>query len=170
MVQINDIYFIFKSTHLPWSRTGAWSVSLRKSAAWLKKPSLLMPVKTCSSAKTTETTSYPRNCRSQNQLEHLKAAKPRLESEKETSQKESKSDADSEDQGPKGNKEKANTTDPDNRIMKTRNEWTGNCSPKGDNASTPHAGKRLKPFSVRPNKVLGLMTFSCSQFWQNHGK
>ena len=56
-------------------------------------------------------------------LERLKAAKSRLEAEKESSQKESKNDDDPEDQGPKGNKEKANTTDPDSRIMKTRTGW-----------------------------------------------
>lgn len=69
-------------------------------------------------------------------LERLKAAKSRLEAEKKACQDDSDTNTDnnSDDQGPKGNKEKANATDPDSRIMKTRNGWVQgyNCQAVSD--------------------------------------
>ncbi len=54
----------------------------------------------------------------QSRRERLKAAKARLEAEKAEEPEE-----DSLDSEPRGNKEKANVTDPDSRIMKTRKGW-----------------------------------------------
>mgnify|MGYP006297859891 CR=1 FL=1 len=75
-------------------------------------------------------------------LERLKAAKARLEAEKEAAAKESRDDDDSNGPGAgtgdektaTGNKEKANITDPDSRIMKTRNGWVQgyNCQGVSD--------------------------------------
>ena len=75
-------------------------------------------------------------------LERLKAAKARLEAEKEADTQ--KSDDDDDKNGPEtgsggsetpsGNKKKANITDPDSRIMKTRNGWIQgyNCQAVSD--------------------------------------
>ena len=58
----------------------------------------------------------------QSRKERLKAAKARLEAEK-TSAESEESENNNSDSEPRGNKEKANVTDPDSRIMKTRKSW-----------------------------------------------
>lgn len=58
----------------------------------------------------------------QSREERLKAAKARLEAEKTSAESEDPENNNS-DSEPRGNKEKANVTDPDSRIMKTRKGW-----------------------------------------------
>jgi len=62
----------------------------------------------------------------QSRQERLKAAKARLEAEKAKAQAEetqAHQEAEESDAQPHGNKEKANVTDPDSRIMRTRKGW-----------------------------------------------
>ena len=60
----------------------------------------------------------------QSREERLKAAKARLEAEKAKAESEAEEpENNNSDAEPRGNKEKANITDPDSRIMKTRKGW-----------------------------------------------